>query len=63
MDYVPYEQYRKLYDAAKALCDRIDEIEGSENYQGLFTLAFVHGLKYEGPDWSDAQKALRELLS
>ena len=45
------------------LIHAIDGVHWSEQYQAVWNLAFMHGLPYEGPSYSDELEAARKLMN
>jgi len=58
----PATQIDVLINAARQLTNKLDEITQSEEYQGVFTLAFAHGIKYTGPQYDKDLQALKDAL-
>lgn len=50
-------------DAATALLARMQEIEASPAYQGVWATAHVHGAIYNGPTWEAERNRLDTLLA
>lgn len=50
-------------EAAKALVDRMNEIEDLPEYERVWELAYLHGESYAGPTWEAERDALAKLLS
>jgi hypothetical protein len=50
-------------EALKALCDKLDEIVGSEEYLRVFSMSLVHGDQYTGPTWEKEYNEAREILA
>lgn len=51
-----------LRTAAIDLSAKLKEITASEDYKGVFGVAFVHGYKYNGPNYENELKALDYVL-
>ena len=54
---------RLLRSAAQALIDRLDLIQGSDEYKSVWTLTAIHGMPYAGPTSEIEIKALRDVLT
>jgi len=55
-------KYEELRRASKQLADRLDLIGKSDEYKAVFTFAMVHGVEYNGPNYSKELKAVETLL-
>lgn len=53
----------ELTKALNNLCDKLDEIVADDSYKSVFTIAFVHGCKYQGPSWEETLKQARATLA
>ena len=53
----------ELVNALRALCDKLDMISSSPEYQGQASMAFAHGYVYAGPTWIEELLAARAALS
>lgn len=55
----------ELVGATRALVNKLDEINEDKSFQGVFTYAFAHGYRYDGPtfesDLESARAALRSV--
>lgn len=50
-----------LREALVKLLDKLDAI--AETANGIYAFAYVHGMEYQGPNWSLEYEAGRKLLS
>lgn len=57
------EAYEPLVEKAATLSVRMKEIEDSPSYQGIWTIAAVHGIHYKGPNWKGELDELRSELA
>jgi hypothetical protein len=53
---------RDVTDALKKLLDRLDLIDGSPEYKGVWTFYHVHGMEYKGPTYEHEFKQARALV-
>lgn len=53
----------QLRTAARALIEKLDEIEADSSYRGMWAMAEVHGMKYAGPDYEKEKARLRDQLA
>ena len=51
---------REFEKTARALLDRLDEVHKAS--QDVYVVAFIHGVRYDGPTWNEQADKLRELL-
>lgn len=59
-----YERNTKLREAGTALCKKLTAISSDPQYQGVWKLAFSHGLRYyTGPNWAEELNALEKLIA
>lgn len=56
------DQQGELREAAQALSDKLDVIHNDPRYQGIWSLAMIHGTRYTGPNYEAELKALRAAL-
>lgn len=47
---------------AQGLVNKLEEINNSDDFQGIFSVALVHGHPYNGPTWEKELNALKEAL-
>lgn len=55
--------YDDLVNAMRDLVHRLDDIEQHQSYKAVWSIAWVHGIKYDGPNWSEPLKQCKELLA
>lgn len=61
---MPRERHEgDVEEALRNLIHAIDNVRWSQEYQGVWTFAFMHGLDYQGPNYSSELERARELLS
>ena len=53
----------EMLDAADALIIKMRRIEDSAEYRAVWDSAFVHGVKYQGEQWSDERDRLEQLVA
>lgn len=59
----PYgEKLMALEVAARALVGKLNEVMKNPNYLGVWTVAAIHGVKYDGPTWGKELAALEAVL-
>ena len=52
-----------LREALQGLVDRLDEIAANDEFKSVWTLHYVHGGVYRGPNWVDALERARAALN
>ena len=50
-------------EAAKALCDKLDLINEDGRMTAAFQMAAIHGCEYDGPQYGEDLKALKDALA
>lgn len=50
-------------EALERLVAKLDAIDAHPGLKAVFTIAMVHGVAYNGPNWSDELKAARAALA
>jgi hypothetical protein len=53
----------KVVNAAKALIDKIKEVEASDQYKSVWVLSYLHGAAYTGPNYGNEFEALEKVLT
>jgi len=53
---------RELEKAAIAMCRKLTAIERNEDFQTVFGTAFLHGVKYGGPNYTEDLNRLMSLI-
>lgn len=56
------EYNHELFDALKALVEKLEEIHDNPNYQGVWSMAHAHGHKYNGPTYEEELKKAKKLV-
>lgn len=51
-----------VLEAARALCERMEEIRDSEAFKSVFVMAHIHGMPYNGPEFGVELTNLRRAL-
>lgn len=44
------------------LVKKIEEIENNDSFKSMFTISYVHGIKYSGPNWIKELNDAKEVL-
>jgi hypothetical protein len=57
------DRVTELQKALSGLVNKLDEVEASPEYKGVWGLYYVHGGKYSGPQYGDERDAAREALN
>ena len=52
-----------LLEAAKAMASQLEAIQENESHKAAWSLAYVHGHVYTGPDWSGQLDGLRTAIA
>jgi hypothetical protein len=52
-----------LLSAAKEYVNRMEKIYDDDSYQGVWGLAYVHGIKYTGPNDVNERASLRKAIA
>ena len=55
-------QLMRMRIGLQLLVNRLDQIDKDESLLGVFHIAELHGVKYEGPTWGDELAAAKKLL-
>jgi len=56
------EENERLQKASRNLIDKLNKIQNDSNYIGIFQMADIHGLKYNGENYSKEYDELFALL-
>ncbi len=56
------KESKKLLEAAQRFVDKMNLIEEDECYKGVFQMAQVHGYNYNGPQYGEELKELKQVL-
>lgn len=61
---MPRERHESdVEEALRNLIHAIDTVQWSQEYQGVWNYALMHGLDYQGPTYNKELAEARELLS
>lgn len=58
-----FNNHDRLVEALQGLVNRLDFVHESEEYKGIWTLAHVHGVRYNGPKYSTELETARAALT
>lgn len=61
-DSVELEHLREVNRKAGALVQVLDMIEANDSFKGIWSFLWAHGYNYNGPNWTEELKSLRETL-
>lgn len=53
---------KDLIQRSEALAEKLDEINVSQDFLGVFAFSQAHGYTYSGPTYSDELASLKEIL-
>ena len=48
--------------ALENLVKKIEEIENNDSFKSMFSVSYVHGIRYSGPNWSKELNEAKEAL-
>ena len=48
--------------ALENLVKKIEEIENNDSFKSMFSVSYVHGIRYSGPNWSKELNEAKEVL-
>ena len=51
-----------LLECSKNLLNKLKEIENNEQYKGVWAMNYIHGGRYDGPNYAKERDALEEII-